>query len=98
MLSYYKQLLALRKSEKYREVFTYGDFRPDFEEEGMVFSYHRTNEEHDILIAANFGQDRVELELGRQGEILLQNQEGIGLEDKKLMLPPCGVAVTYLNK
>ncbi|MCI8931515.1 MAG: alpha-glucosidase [Lachnospiraceae bacterium] len=96
VLSYYKKLLSLRKAEGYREVFTYGDFRPDFEKEGMVFAYHRSNEEQDILIAANFGLQEVKLELGRCGEILLKNQEGVGLEDKRLTLPSCGVAVVDL--
>ena len=61
-----------------------------------VFAYHRSNEEQDILIAANFGLQEVKLELGRCGEILLKNQEGVGLEDKRLTLPSCGVAVVDL--
>lgn len=37
VLQYYRQLIALRKSDSYREAFTYGEFRPAFEDE-KVFS------------------------------------------------------------
>ncbi len=96
VLTYYKKLLALRKAEKYGEVFTYGDFRPDYEGEGMIFSYHRSNEKQDVLIAANFGRERAELELGQQGEMLLQNQDTVSLDGGKLILPSCGAAVVEL--
>lgn len=76
VLNYYKKLIALRKSEDYRETFTYGDFVPAYEEEEAVFGFLRENEAGDIriLVAANFGTQPVTLRLaGQVKEMLLSN-------------------------
>ena len=41
VLSYYKKLLALKKSPEYKDTFTYGRFVPDYEDKEGVFAYHR---------------------------------------------------------
>ena len=41
VLSYYKKLLALKKSPEYKDTFTYGRFVPDYEDKDGVFAYHR---------------------------------------------------------
>ena len=42
LLQYYRQLLALRKSDSYKEAFTYGEFRPAFEDEKGIFAFTRS--------------------------------------------------------
>lgn len=96
VLSYYKELLALRKSEDYREVFTYGDFIPVCDEEGMLLAYYRKDEERNILIAANFGKEEVVFPLKEAGKELLKNRKDVLLRGKELVLPCCGAAVVEM--
>lgn len=42
VLQYYRQLIALRKSDSYREAFTYGEFCPAFEDEKDIFAFTRS--------------------------------------------------------
>lgn len=93
VLSYYKKLISLRKSEAYKEIFTYGEFAPAFEGEERIFAYYRVLERKKILIAANYGETTVELPLEISGEILLRNMEEAAAAGTKLILPPCGAAV-----
>lgn len=77
VLSYYKKLIALRKSNVYRETFTYGKFIPAYEDVNGIFAYYRENEEsgQKILIAANYGETSCVLDLGiNQGSVLLSNE------------------------
>ncbi len=93
VLSYYKKLLALRKSETYKEVFTYGDFLSAYEGQEKILAYRRKDKDKDILVAANFGEEETSLPDGMGGKILLKNREDVRLEEGGLVLPSCGVAV-----
>ena len=96
VLSYYKELLALRKSEDYREVFTYGDFVPAYEGEEMLLAYYRQDEKKKILVAANFGKGETSFLLEKEGKEILKNRKDVLLREKELILPGCGVAVVEL--
>lgn len=77
VLNYYRKLTALRKSKEYKEVFTYGEFVPEYEATESVMAYYRVDSEKRMLIAANFGKTPVELELKYPVKrVLLSNQEG----------------------
>ena len=102
VLNYYRALIALRKSELYRETFTYGSFEPTFETEEGIFSYYRVNEEsgQKILIAANYGTKSTELTLETNvKEVLLANMRDKNVLDGevkhtgKLMLESCECVV-----
>ncbi len=106
VLSYYRELIALRKSPEYRETFTYGRFIPAYEEEERVFAYRRVSEEsgQDILVAANYGMEPCTLTLeGTGGKILLSNmgrektEENEGNGQKSLTLDSCEAAVILLQ-
>ena len=58
VLNYYRKLLALRKSEAYCEIFTYGDFEPLFEEEDYILAYSRCLNGQNVIIVANFGPEK----------------------------------------
>lgn len=76
VLSYYKKLIALRKSDAYGETLTYGTFIPAYQKEEGIFSYLRKSEENGqtILIAANYGKEPKTLRLpGRCQKALLSN-------------------------
>ena len=63
VLNYYRKLIALRKSPAYKEVFTYGEFMPVYQNTCSVMAYYRKNEKQRILITANFGKEAVSLTL-----------------------------------
>ncbi len=100
VLRYYQKLIALRKSEEYKEVFTYGTFAPVYEEQELVMAFYRISEEENqetpkkrVLVAANFGREAAELPLEyKVSKVLLsnlpENQAG-----EKLILAGCGVMV-----
>lgn len=100
VLRYYQKLIALRKSEEYKEVFTYGTFAPVYEEQESVMAFYRISEEENqetpkkrVLVAANFGREAAELPLEyKVSKVLLsnlpKNQAG-----EKLILAGCGVMV-----
>ncbi len=104
---FYKDLIALRKSEMYQEIFTYGEFIPVFQQEEGIFAYYRKEEDGKcILIAANFGEKerKLNLELTVK-QVLLTNNEKIGEKvlasvnsaGDQLTLDSCGVLVAEMN-
>lgn len=108
VLNFYKKLIALRKSEEYRELFTYGTFRPAFDQEDDIFAFYREEEGGNkkcVLVAANFGRAGKTLSLpGRILKSLLTNDDsasngGMCILDKAgtgLYLASCGLAVLEL--
>lgn len=74
VLNYYRKLIALRKSPAYKEVFTYGEFMPVYQNTCSVMAYYRKNKKQRILITANFGKEAVSLTLKYPvKQILLSN-------------------------
>ena len=63
VLSFYKELIALRKNEAFKETLVYGDFEPLMEEEHNVIAYLRRGEGQTILVAANFNKEEREVAL-----------------------------------
>lgn len=106
VLSYYKKLIALKKSDAYKETFTYGRFIPAYVEMDSIFAYRRKLEEsgQDILVAANYGTEACTLELGgTKGEVLLDNcrensePEREIRENGTITLKSCEAAVILMN-
>ncbi len=104
VLSYYKKLIALRKSEAYKEIFTYGTFLPAFAEEEDVFSYVRRGEEGDVLVMTNFSQEEVNLALPDAGkwQVLLSNMEkeaavteALKVQKEAITLASCEAVVLF---
>ena len=95
VLNYYKQLLALRKSPEWSEVFTYGRFVPVLEDEENIFAYERRGEDRSALVVADFGlSGRVVMLPSGAGEaVLLSNLADVKLADGRLELLPGQVAV-----
>lgn len=104
VLNFYRKMIALRKSEEYRELFTYGSFVPELEAEEGVFAYVRADEESGrrVLVAANFGRDEKTVTLKNPVDaVLLTNDdresEGrictIDESGSKMTLASCALAV-----
>ena len=73
--SWYKRLIALRKSEKYGETVVYGTFRALFEEEHDLIAFTREQEGQRLMVLANFREEPRTLRLEAPvKEILLTNR------------------------
>lgn len=99
VLHYYQELIALRKSGEYKEVFTYGWFAPVYGDQEKIMAFYRyldgeaKKPEKRVLVAANFGEGPMELPLEyKVKETLLSNlpQNHVG---ERLVLEGCGVMV-----
>lgn len=95
VLSYYKKLLALRKSEEWKEIFTYGKFIPLFEKEENIFAYERKLNDKSAFILVNFGKENAVLSLNdiANHPILLNNKKIVLLENNQITLQSCQVVV-----
>ena len=105
VLSFYKELIALRKAPEYVETFTYGTFAAAYEDVDHMFAYYRTNEEtgQRILVAGNFGTDTATLPLEKQADrVLLTNGKTVdeilngNRESTSLVLGSCDCVVLLL--
>lgn len=86
VLNYYRKLVALRKSAEYREVFTYGEFAPAYENTETIMAYYRVDENKRVLVAANFGKEVAEVKLEYPiKSVVLSNQESAAR--KKMQKP-----------
>ena len=76
VLNYYRKLIALRKSDEFKNVFTYGEFIPEYEEMDHIQAFYRKDAAKWILVAANFGTDAASIELkGNVKRVLMSNQK-----------------------
>ena len=94
VLNYYKKLIALRKCEAYREIFTYGDFVPLFETEETILAFQRILNGIDVIVVANFGSKEICLQnrIFRNRTVLLSNGI-VALKRDALELQPSQVVV-----
>lgn len=99
VLHYYRKLVALRKSDAYREIFTYGKFAPVYEDTDSILAFYRVLDGQKILVAANFGKEAVAVTLESPAEqVLLSNKTGdsarvSSIKDNQLTLGSCEVIV-----
>ena len=92
VLNYYRRLTAVRKSPEYREVFTYGEFVPAYEDSDTVMAYYRVDEKQRVLVAANFGKEPVTLALEHPAKrVIISNRDQNGCPDQSLRLDSCEV-------
>ena len=100
VLNYYRKLVALRKSDEFKNVFTYGEFIPEYEEMDHIQAFYRKDAAKCILVAANFGTDAAGIELkGDVKKVLLSNQkdETAVYKENRLNLKSCEVVVLEME-
>ena len=96
VLNYYKKLIALRKSDTYKDIFTYGKTIPVFLEKEMLMAYCREKDDKRILVLGNFGEKKEALHLSAEPKKLLlsnMNHTEIGQD---IILAPQESAVVLL--
>ena len=96
VLQYYRKLIALRKSEAYRELFTYGEFTQVYGEMAHIMAYTRILDEKKVLVAANFGETEVVLPVQQPVKQVLLFNQPVEVEADCIVLPGCGVLVAEM--
>lgn len=96
VLQYYRKLIALRKSEAYRELFTYGEFTQVYDEMDHIMAYTRILDEKKVLVAANFGETEVVLPVQQPVKQVLLFNQPVDVEADRIVLPGCGVLVAEM--
>ena len=94
VLNYYRKLIAVRKSLEYKDVFTYGEFVPAYQDTETVMAYYRQKDTKKILVASNFGQTPVDIPLESAiKRIILSNKNHAEVPSHTLHLDSCEVIV-----
>lgn len=88
LLSFYKKMTALRKTQEYKDTFVYGSFKPYKEDQENLIAYTRT-EEKNILVMGNLQNQSRNVELpGEVKNVLLNNQEEVQIKNETISLNP----------
>ncbi len=88
LLSFYKKMTALRKTQEYKDTFVYGSFKPYKEDQENLIAYTRT-EEKNILVMGNLQSQFRNVELpGKVKNVLLNNQEEVQIKNETISLNP----------
>ena len=96
VLNYYRRLTALRKSPEYRQLFTYGKFRPAFENSHRILAYYREKDNQRVLVAANFGREKQHLHLPGAVKKTFLTNSGREITGSAMTLAPSEVVVLEL--
>ncbi len=85
----YKHLIELRKSNEYRDVIHYGDFKLELPDDPYLFVYEREYNNQKLLVVINFDNAEHEITLNKKPKkILISNYKTSTLNLKKQTLPP----------
>src|SRR5699024_8031559 len=83
VLSFYKELIALRKNPDYKETLVYGTVIPYLEGQHNLMAYHRKGEK-DLLVIGNFQKDPQTAVLPSACKnLLLNNYQDLDMNEEK---------------
>ena len=103
ILNYYRRLVALRKSDEFKELFTYGRCVPAYEDTDGIMAYYREDENKRVLVVANFGSKEAQIRLdGSVKKVLLSNtndaeKSTVSVGASELKLESCEVLVVLVK-
>ena len=103
VLNYYRRLVALRKSDEFKELFTYGRCIPAYEDTDGIMAYYREDENKRVLVVANFGSKEAQIRLdGSVKKVLLSNtndaeKSTVSVGASELKLESCEVLVVLVK-
>lgn len=89
LLNYYRNLLALRKQENWKEILVYGSFVPAMENEENVIAYKRVLGEKEVTVIVNFVNEKQDVKLEKiPEEILISNYDVEQIENRAYTMRP----------
>jgi len=88
ILNFYKNVIKLRKSEKYKDILVYGKFKMLFEKDEKVLAYIRQYKKRKILVIANFFKEETEIDLSNYciKKLIISNYPSICSGENSLTL------------
>ena len=96
---HYKSLIELRKNSQYSETIIYGDYQLLLPEDQQVFAYIREDQQHRLLVVANFSEEQIVRTLEDEvKDVILSNYDETNLDLSNLELRPYEAIVFELNK
>lgn len=97
LLSFYKQMIDLRKNQDYKETLVYGDVIPFERERHNLMAYHRKGEK-DLLIIGNFQKEPQTVTLPSSVKrVLLNNYPSLSKKGDTLQLSSYQAVVLELD-
>lgn len=88
VLSFYKKLINLRKSNEYKEVVVYGEFIPDLEVYDNVISFYRKGSNKCLMVIINYQNKEQIINFNKTYKILINNYKDLKFVNNELMLKP----------
>ena len=86
LLSFYKELIALRKNPEYKETVVYGELIPYLEEQHNLMSYYRKGDKT-LLVLGNFQKEPQTVKLPSAcHKVLLNNYPELNISDDSVIL------------
>ncbi|NFH91150.1 alpha-glucosidase [Clostridium botulinum] len=86
IFTFYKELINLRKSDEFKDVVVYGEFKPALEMYDNVFAFYRESLDKKLMLVANYQRDEQVIELPSYKNVLINNYETVNVENKKIAL------------
>ena len=88
VLSFYKKLINLRKSNEYKEVVVYGEFIPDLEVYDNVIAFYRKGANKCLMVIINYQNKEQIINFNKTYKILINNYKDLKFVNKEIMLKP----------
>lgn len=88
VLSFYKKLINLRKSNEYKGVVVYGEFIPDLEVYDNVIAFYRKGANKCLMVIINYQNKEQIINFNKTYKILINNYKDLKFVDNELMLKP----------
>ncbi len=88
VLSFYKRLINLRKSNEYKEVVVYGEFIPDLEAYDNVIAFYRKGANKCLMVIINYQNKEQIINFNKTYKILINNYKDLKFVNNELMLKP----------
>ena len=95
VLSYYKQMIALRQNPLYHQTLVYGDFIP-LESEECVIAYMRQDDQQTILCIQNLQNKETHFPLSSKAQVLLSNDQ-VNIQNQQLKLSPYQATILLIE-
>lgn len=87
VFAFYKEMIALRKDERYKECIVYGEQIPAFAEQENLMAFYRKGEHQTLLVIANYQKEERLLGLPEKAKaVVANNYSDVQLEDQRLLL------------
>ncbi len=89
VFSFYKRLIALRKSEEYGQTLTFGELEPAYLDNDEIIAFYRRHNGKTLLSISNFSTRANELAISSSAaRVVINNMGSLALLDDTLTLEP----------